>query len=47
MNEIKIYENSKIRSLWDNDVKKWYIAIVDVIAVLTKNLKNTNDEKGI
>ena len=34
-NQIKIYENSKIRTLWDNDAEKWYISIVDVIAILT------------
>ncbi len=35
MNDIKIYKNSKIRTLWDADAEKWYISIVDVIAVLT------------
>jgi hypothetical protein len=35
--EIKLYENSKIRTLWDSDTEKWYIAIVDVIAVLTES----------
>jgi len=34
-NQIKIYENSKIRTLWDTDAEKWYISIADVIAVLT------------
>ena len=36
-NQIKIYENSKIRTLWDSDAEKWYISIVDVIAVLTES----------
>jgi len=34
-NQIKLYEDSKIRTLWDSDAEKWYISIVDVIAVLT------------
>ena len=38
MNEIKIYENSKIRTLWDASAEKWYISIVDVIAVLTESV---------
>jgi len=34
-NEIKIFENSKVRTLWDADQEKWFISIVDVVAVLT------------
>jgi len=37
-NEIKLYEDSKIRTAWDSDLEKWYISIVDVIAVLTESL---------
>lgn len=36
-NTIKIYENSRIRTLWDADAEKWYISIVDVITVLTES----------
>ena len=34
-NEIKIFEERKVRTLWDADQEKWYLSIVDVIAVLT------------
>jgi len=34
---IKLFEDSKIRTVWDNDVEKWYISIVDVISVLTES----------
>jgi len=34
-NEIKIFEDSSIRTIWDADKEDWYISIVDVIAVLT------------
>jgi len=34
---IKVFEESKIRTLWDSDAEKWYISIVDVIAVLTES----------
>ena len=40
-NEIKLYEDSKIRTLWDSDAEKWYISIVDVIAVLTESVDPT------
>ncbi len=34
-NEIKIFEDRKVRTLWDSEQEKWYLSIVDVIAVLT------------
>jgi prophage antirepressor-like protein len=37
-NEIKIFEDKNVRSLWDADKEKWYIAIVDVIAILTESV---------
>jgi len=40
-NEIKLYEDSKIRTVWDSDAEKWYISIVDVIAVLTESVDPT------
>jgi len=33
---VKIYENSQIRTIWDSDEEKWYISIIDVVAVLTE-----------
>ena len=36
-NQIQLYEDSKIKTLWDSDAEKWYISIVDVIAVLTES----------
>ena len=32
---IKIFENRKVRTLWDTEKEHWYFSIVDVIAVLT------------
>lgn len=34
-NEIKIFEDKKVRTQWDAEEEKWYLSIVDVIAVLT------------
>jgi len=34
-NEIKLFENTSVRTVWDDEQEKWYISIVDVIAVLT------------
>jgi BRO family, N-terminal domain len=37
-NDIKIFEDKKVRSLWDHVNEKWYISIIDVIAVLTESI---------
>ncbi len=34
---IKVFENKKVRTLWDEDQEKWYFSIVDVIEVLTES----------
>ena len=36
MNEINMYENKEIRSVWDNEKEKWYFSVVDVVGVLTE-----------
>ncbi len=34
-NAIQVFEEKKVRTLWDSDQEKWYLSIIDVIAVLT------------
>ena len=36
-NEVKLFEEKQVRSHWDEENEKWYISIVDVIAVLTES----------
>ena len=36
--EIKIFEDKKVRTIWDAEQEKWYISIVDAIAVLTESV---------
>ena len=33
--QIQLFENKKVRSIWDDVLEKWYFAIVDVIEILT------------
>lgn len=40
-NTIQIFENKKVRSLWDAEQEKWYISIVDAIAILTESIDPT------
>ncbi|MFM9945252.1 MAG: Bro-N domain-containing protein [Bacteroidia bacterium] len=34
---IKIFEDRKVRTLWDDDEEKWFFSIIDVIEVLTNS----------
>ena len=36
-NELKLFEDKKIRVKWDEEEEKWYFSVVDVVAVLTEN----------
>lgn len=35
---VKLFEQKEVRSVWANEEDKWYISIVDVIAVLTESV---------
>ena len=37
-NEIKLFEQTAVRSIWNAEEEKWYMSIVDVIAVLTESI---------
>ena len=34
-NKIKLFEEKKVRTLWDSETEEWYFSVVDVVAVLT------------
>jgi hypothetical protein len=36
-NAIKLVEEKQVRTIWDAEQEKWYISIVDIIAVLTES----------
>lgn len=36
-NTIKIFENKKVRSVWDSEQEKWFISVIDVIEILTES----------
>jgi hypothetical protein len=39
---IKLFNDKKIRTLWDNEHEKWYFSIVDAIGILTES-ENPNN----
>jgi hypothetical protein len=38
VNAIQLFENKKVRTIWDAEQEKWYVSIIDVIAVLTESV---------
>jgi hypothetical protein len=37
-NAIQLFENNKVRTLWDTENEKWFFSIIDVVAVLTESV---------
>ena len=38
VNAIQLFENKKVRTLWDDEREKWFISIIDVVAILTESI---------
>jgi hypothetical protein len=38
MNNIKLFESKKVRSVWNEEEQKWYFSLQDVVEVLTDSL---------
>lgn len=34
---IKLFEDKKVRTIWDEEAEEWYFSVVDVVAVLTES----------
>jgi len=34
-NIVKLFDDRKVRTIWNEDEEKWYFSIVDVVTVLT------------
>ena len=39
---LKLFEEKKVRTVWDDEQEKWYFAVVDVVAVLTDSVNPTD-----
>ena len=35
-NKIKLFEDKKVRTLWNEGEEQWYFSIIDIIAILTE-----------
>ena len=41
-NAIQLFENNKVRTVWNEDQEKWYLSIVDVVKALTDSSNPNN-----
>jgi len=41
-NNIKLFENERIRTAWDEEKQKWYFSVIDVCEILAES---TNPRK--
>lgn len=44
-NNLKMFEDSPIRTAWDEDQEEWYFSIVDVVGVLTEQTEYQKSRK--
>ena len=35
---VQLFEERKVRTVWDDDAEKWYFSVVDVVGVLTDSI---------
>lgn len=42
MNNIKLFQEKKIRSVWNEEERQWYFSVVDVVGVLTDSVNPTD-----
>lgn len=37
MNKIKVFENKKVRTAWNEEIEDWFFSVIDVIEILTES----------
>jgi len=40
--EIKLFEEKRVRSVWDSEAEGWFFSVVDVVEVLTDSANPTD-----
>lgn len=47
MNNIKLFQSAKIRSVWNEEEQQWYFSVVDIVGALTDSVNPTDYLKKI
>ena len=40
--QIQLFEDKRVRTIWDKETEEWYFSVVDVVAVLTDSVNPTD-----
>ena len=40
--QVKLFEDKRVRTIWDKDSEQWFFSVVDVVAVLTESPSPNN-----
>ncbi len=40
--EIQIFDEKRVRTVWDSEQEKWYFSVVDVVSALTDSINPTD-----
>ena len=40
-NAVKLFEEKKVRVVWDDETEEWYFSIIDVVGILTESVDST------
>ena len=43
---IQLFEERKVRTVWDDQTEEWYFSIVDVVGVLTDSVTRSYPKGG-
>lgn len=43
---IRLFEDKKVRTIWDDEQEKWYFSISDIVEVLTDSKAPTVHQEG-
>ncbi len=46
-NKLQLFEERKVRTIWDDEQEKWYFSIVDVVEILTDSVNPTDYLKKV
>ena len=41
-NAIKLFQDHRVRVLWDEEKEKWFFSIVDIVGILTESVNPNN-----
>ena len=37
LNQLQVFNEKKVRTVWDSDTEEWYFSVIDVVEILTES----------